>query len=381
MMSKATIATRWLERAKSSPSGGNVQPWIVTLLLEESEENFADEIQLKVEVDQNELRNKSPLDINGSATIISLGCFTTTLKYVALIDGYHLSFDIIDDKLSFLETKAILSFQFVGEINVKTHSLETILNRATNREPFANKEIPIHINEEIQSLTKAFGSLRIFQIQDKKKFFNIFRNLENIRWRRNDYTDSLMDEISDETNPEHFPNKIPLDQLGLSYMDRIFFKSLKKNLLWRRICQMVSFPIFASKSIKNYLQASNQLHFIQAKKFNAAQCFEIGLLFQELWLMAEKNKLAFQPLGSILVLNALLFPDKDVVLSLNEKKSIQTTVARLSKLSGEDFNFLSLGFRLGVPNKTTSKSPRKAVNSFFRISREKLSAFYYKGSA
>jgi len=287
MHEKQKLITKWIENAKWSPSGGNLQPWLFILDFDNSQ-NSLDIITLHLVLNPNAIKERSPLDVSGTASLISLGCITTSIKHIAALDSYRLEIEVIEKDHSYVDTSIKLTF--IQDLSLKNHQfkLDHILNRSTNREPFKKKKIDENITKELVSILESFANLKLFNILNKKDFFKIYKEIEKIRWKNNQYVDSLFTEINFKEKTHEFSNKIPLSQLGLSFIDKLFFGGLNHFIFLRRICQFLLADLLVFKSLKNYRSKGSEIFFLQAKTHDVKSLFELGCLFQEIWLLTEK---------------------------------------------------------------------------------------------
>lgn len=378
-MSTKTIITRqWIETAKWAASGGNFQPWQIQLVVGEKDEvDKIDEIKLKITINQKACTEQSPLDVKGSATVISLGCLTTNLKYIAQADSYTCQYELNEVTNNFYQTEVNLTFKKEYKYKpVMPFNVNLLLTRHTDRYPYKRKKIPEELIGEINQVSKDFLPLKTFSISKKHRFFKHYFKAECIRWKSNTYVDSLFSEINFDHDIKKYADKIPVGQLGLSRLDEMVFKALNKSKILRRTLQRFLPAFLAFKSLVNYKYFSDKIFIIQTNEFNVAQIFKLGLLFQELWLLAEKYKMGFQPLGSTLV-----FAKENSHVDSHEKIQILKASNKIKNEFAVDLNHLSLGFRIGHPSKKAARSPRKSFEEIFTIKNEKKNHNYLSEEA
>ncbi len=367
MPTKTQMIMKWIEVAKWAASGGNLQPWHIQLISNAESENDLAEIKLQLSLDQEAWLEKSPLDIKGSASLIALGSLTTNLKYMAEKDSYVLQYELSERKdYDFYQTRVDLIFKKKTEDQaLEPFDLNLLLTRHTDRYPYRREQIPEKLIQEMATISSEFTPLKFFNIKNKHSFFSHYFKVECIRWRDNDFVDSLLREINFDLDINKYKNKIPIGQLGLSSLDQKVFKALNKYMFLRRTLQKLLPSFLAFKSLINYRFYSDRIYVIQTSEFTAAQSFELGLLFQELWLVAEKYQMGFQPLGSTMFFTNI--QDKNSSLNLKEKKNLQEAIVKIKQDCEVDLGQLSLGFRIGHPSKKPERSPRKNLDDIFNI--------------
>lgn len=279
-------------------------------------------------------------------------------------DSYSLRYELNETNNDFFQTRVYLIFKKEAEGQPsKAFDLNLLLSRHTDRYPYRREKIPDSLIHEITAISKEFSPLKIYNIDRKKRFFKHYFKIECMRWRDHAFVDSLLREINFDLDINKYKNKIPVGQLGLSSLDEQVFRALNKYLFLRRALQKFLSPFLAFKSLINYRSHSDRIYVIQTNEFTATQSFKLGLLLLELWLVAERCQMGFQPLGSTMYF--INVQDKNSSLNSEEKDSLERVIAKIKKDCEVNLGQLSLGFRIGHPSRKSERSPRKNLDEIF----------------
>jgi hypothetical protein len=349
----------WVDSAKWAASGGNAQPWLIEY------DGSNEIIDIVLRIDPEYFPHHSPLDVHGSAAVLSLGCFATNLKYLAALDDFQVLSQQIFPADTYWDGHVLL--QFHKEQNTsKQFSKNDILSRHTNRNPFLKKSIPLKIKNDFINIMKKYPliTLKEFTTNKDQVVDEIFP-LECIRWQTPTYLQSLLYEINFDSEIQTHQDKIPLSQLGLPFIDQLFFKYLPRLKFLQTLFRKFFYAMVSQKALINFKKHCNSLYFLEAHENSFEHCFTMGEAFQEIWLETNKEHIAFQPFGTPLV--ALGHWQREPDLGLNEKQmsTIDFVTERMYSKFDINLKMPTLGFRVGYPIKMTQRSPRKNVIAKF----------------
>lgn len=356
MNQQSSIVQEWVDIAKSAASGGNAQPWIV-----EYSEN-SDRIEVFLSIDSTYIPERSPLDVQGMASVFSLGALT--INFINVAAKFHYRLVSEENSLSQDLWNAKIRLSFVRDTSVTARfSVEDLLNRCTNRYPFQQKNIPTNLIASLHSRVVSYSSLRLFEFDTncKTKFIKSLVPLENIRWQNQIYLEKLLSEINFEKNIQLYPDKIPVSQLGINKADQIFFKLLKNFKTLQYLVRKVFFHLIVPKVLSGFSKNCDCIFVLQANSSSAKDAIEFGKAFQELWIMINKDKIAFQPLGTTLVALGYWLKEPLVEFTSYEKKVIEKVTEYFLKTYFIDLKKPTMIFRLGYPKKTHGRAPRKKI--------------------
>ncbi len=343
----------WLTTARWAASGGNAQPWTVRY----SEE--ADQLILFLSIDPSYSKHPSMMDIQGLASVMSLGCLTLTLTQVAHREGYSCESIEIQKQKSNWDSTVILHFSPSRNTD-SSYTEQDILSRKTDRQKYKQEPISIELEQAIAGITKKYKSTHLFTFKEEKnRLASDLYSLENIRWQHSGLFNSMLSEISFSQNQSIDSDKIPDYQLGISRLDQAILKVLKQVPVLQFFLKLGFHQLPVKKIIKDSVTYSERICFLQGDNLSIEDCFHLGQCFQEIWLETNKNGVSFQPIGNPLI--ALGYWNDPSVFSFKKKQ--QKTLIQLTE------NFLSnyhidlkkptLGFRIGWPEAPSRKGVRK----------------------
>jgi hypothetical protein len=357
MGTEQNLIQSWLNTARWAASGGNAQAWIVEYELSPKKIKFI------LSIDPTYIPKHSPLDVNGTATVFSLGALALNLKVLAAEDNYNLIGQNYDEKVDFWQSRLHLEFELGGVGTNYELSSKDILNRQTNRMPYHNLGIGQGVVDKINSCAKKYQHLKIFEIKPevKTQFVKTLIPLENIRWQSTAYLDSLFSEINFEIDIQAHPDKIPISQLGLNSMDQSFFKFLKGSPFLKNLFQKFLYKTVTPKALLPFSKYCDRLYAVQASEFSFTQCVELGSFFQEVWIEINKLGASFQPWGTPLV--ALGYFQKESLVSWKPER--KQTVVQVSEQVKEkyqiDLQVPVMVFRTGWAKENHARAPRKKL--------------------
>lgn len=368
---QSKYAQEWLNSAKWAASGGNAQPWVVEF--DEQEEG----ITFKLSIDTEYAKHPSAMDINGCGSVMGLGCLALNLEVMASLDKFQITQKTWDFQKDFWGSSVFLYFSH-DSMTESNFSQIDILNRRTDRHRYKKDSIPGELQVSIKKILNKYEMLNYFEFASgNKKLSEGLLQLEKIRWQNKQFLTSLLSEISFGKDEKEIKDKIPSSQLGVSYIDVIFLRFISRfPRLGLALFRLGFHRIPAQKGISNYINHCDRILFLEAKKYNFTDCFELGRCFQEIWLETNRHHISFQPLGLPLI--ALAYWQNPNFFKFS--KSEENKLTRLTEDFAEEFSMdlksPIMGFRIGWPLKNSEKSLRKelvgqnkskAFNFMFRV--------------
>ncbi|OAI18553.1 hypothetical protein A1507_09370 [Methylomonas koyamae] len=343
-----------LEAAIRAPSGDNLQPWKIEV---SSTPSFT--------IDLYNLPDKDGSTYNylQNASYIAHGAFIENIIISAKHFGYS-----TDIKLFPEETNP----DFVARIHFEeaapeiTPLYDAIFKRCTNRYPFKAYEIPsekikilseigddidgigIHITAE-RSLINALA--KIFAFNDRLVFENKLLHefvFKQIRWS-NAQAEATLDGMH-------------IDTLGLNFLEKLFFP-LIKNWPLVELLNIIGLSKIIGLKGKYNCRSASALGVITVKTTNKHNLIRCGQAAQRIWLEAEHQELAFQPIVGLPLLIFQLNQNHIPNVSSKHVEKIQAAERELTNLfniSAQEL--LVFGFRIGKAHSILTRTYRKSAN-------------------
>lgn len=348
---------RWLWLASFAPSGGNAQPWVVRLV-----EKFDDEITIELSIDKHYAKNPSSMDKYGHASMLSLGCFSESLAIASASDHFRLSSIDFKDVDNLWETKIILKWEKGDcESGFTKHDL---LRRFTARGEFSDSLVSPYFSLDDVSVANFLETwvasdpdidIRIFSGY-KKDYFLSLKEIERLRWQNSKLFDSLLTEIDFHKYDSYglLNVGIHIDQLGIGLFDQAIMKYMKNSHALRVLMKTPLSKISVNKNFTIPVRKSAGIGFVFARDNSAKGWFDLGRVYQRVWIDINRRGILFQPLSHPLIFTLAktqrdsvgkvepVFSNKEISLILNIN-------SHFIKNHSLDFERPSLGFRYGLP--------------------------------
>ncbi|MGZ5279515.1 MAG: hypothetical protein ACXWC9_06215, partial [Pseudobdellovibrionaceae bacterium] len=347
---------RWIELAKTAPSGDNAQPWLVTLL----------DGKFRLAIDPAKLGHF--LDQNESASWIALGCFYENLFLSAAHFGFECSFTHETDQ------SVIVTYRSIEEKH-DFSLIQAIRTRQTYRVPLKKTDFDLvqayhnrfqkiknHTDFEWQRI-RAVSFRRIFQ----------WSWLETQLWLKTslmaDFVVWLRLNIKNAVDGISLPNL----RVGLSEnLSLRIFKHFPKLIHWMPV------PLFLVQTLirnRGLVKNSAGLLYLTGHFKNHRDHFEAGREIQRMWILMTENNIQAQP---------ITIPS--LYLNFIDSKKTQSalppqTLAKFEKIKQETqselkvHNDLIFMFRYGTTPVRIAPLPR---HSIFPIAAPLRSAFSKK---
>lgn len=354
--------TQWMETARWAASGGNAQPWKVDVL------NGAGSIVVKISIDPKYRLNRSPMDVDGLASAIAIGCLARNLESVAANDGYAMRVSRFENFPSVWDSTVILEFHTDPSASTRFDD-QDVLSRRTDRARLHRKPVPKKIVDEIEKIARRHVGMRFQSFSDstarrKSELLPHLASLEKIRWRNAVLLNGLLKEIS--FKKEESTDKIPATQLGISRPDQWLLRFFRRYPLMRALFRFGFDAIPVKQAVGVFSRHCDRICFLEARLNGSPEDFqrsvELGQCFQEQWLEASKHELSLQPLGLPLIALGFWRGDQTLGFSATQRRRIETVTAQFEKLFDINLRHLVIGFRLGYPTTQAGRSPRKQAD-------------------
>ena len=347
---------QWLEVARWAASGANAQPWFVEF--EESDRAIA----IRLSIDPEYRPRQAMLDVRGGASVIALGALATNLISLAAGDGFGLARRSVIPGTDFWDTQVLLEFEKGVAPKGPVFPMETIRARCTDRTPFSKTAIPRELQQFVEAIPGRHPGLRYHEFRSGAQTALIpgLARVDTIRWASEPYFRSFLEEVSFR-NPERDPDRIPVSQLGVSWLDQVLLRTFRRWPWLHFLLRAGGAMISARKGLAHFGSRCERVGFISAARFDFEGFFAMGLCFQEIWLEANRQGVAFQPLGSLLLALGYWEKEHPEAFTPSQGRVIEEVTAEFREKFGLDLRLPLLGFRLGYPTLGTERSPRKPL--------------------
>ena len=355
--SNQTLAQNWINQARQAASGGNAQPWHIEF--EEDEHQIA----FSLSIDKQYQADPSAMDIQGIASVISLGCLAQYLIRIAAEHGFQLEVKTFQVKTLFWDSSAELLFVKNSKIQKSDQPKnEGPLIHRTDRTSYQKKMVPVELKKSIAEISAQYSLLNLIEVDPSNSIFqNGLRSLEKIRWINKTFLASTLKEIIFKNDPKDQVG-IPASQLGIPKIDQILLRLMQKSLgFWLFILKLGFAQISIYKGTVNFFKNSAEIYFLQTHFFNFENAFELGLCFQQIWLKVNSAQLAFQPNGNGLIALGYWTTPEKYNFSKHEIALVQKTTQMYKDQLAIDLKKPVLGFRIGWPERDAEKTPRKPL--------------------
>lgn len=363
---------RWLDVARWSPSGGNAQPWQVRVNRKKHE------IELRIEISDEYRKDPSPMDVEGVASVIALGAFVRSLRYVCANDGFEVSSVEFDFKNVHWQTAVVLKMSphgssfSVAQMAGGYTNLE-IESRRTDRLAYSASPLASEFLVDIRSLVEGFPAIRSREFNSysettKEDVLISLKAAERVRWRNPVLLEGLLREISFVSAKKS--RKIPASQLGASKIDQALLQAMKRWPVLRAAFQTPLVEIPVRRALREFHRGSSCLMFLelsssrsqlkQEDEFRAL--FELGECFQTIWLEANRRGVSLQPLGLPLVVLGLWRDPGSFSFSLADKAALERVTDEFREKFQLNLKNPVIGFRLGKTLELAPRAPRDEVS-------------------
>lgn len=342
------MVSDFINTLKLTPSGGNLQPWIINA------SSFENHYTLTFEIDQAAGSNST--DAFSFGKLISLGMLQYSCHYLAS----EFDLNIISSNI---EKRSIDHFPKVIIELAKEHTksvsssqkLEIFKKRFTNRARYLQKSIK---QEILTTLRSEFNYLDILETSEEKKMaIDLQKKLSLIRFQNKNLFKEMLAEITLEEDRVG----IPISSLGLNFLMR---KTIKLSKLFPVILPLESlyaYPIRQSTTLP--LQNSAAIGILTQPHGDLENWIKLGSDFMKLWLELTENNIHLQPIGSTLIICNYFYDSKAFSFNLRHQKILHDNEFFKSSRGLVDLKLPNIFFRIGYSDTPFRKIPRQIINS------------------
>lgn len=355
------IIRDWLETAKWAPSGGNIQPWMTDVTIDQQD------IVFNIKIRSDVINTTSAADQWGAGALIGLGCFAENLIFLAPAMGYQFARrNFVAGKTHFDSYEQVLFKPVDTNINKSAYQEPTSLisRRTTNRWPFAETSVlKSSWNQMRESLSMGTD---LALVTDKRHLIiNVYRELAFLRMHNDALFSELMHEIYDSNNDINRQTGLPFLSLALPSSTIFILKCIQKFGLHPK--SRLANGQSVKDSINSPLTHCGDIIYISTQDDTSNAWNQIGHTYQKLNFALEKDGLAQQPIAyNLLAYNHLYAPNKSL-LNPNEGQKLNTLALEAKSTLGFDFSKPGLLVRVGRPTRKAVPSPRRSVDYTIRF--------------
>ncbi|MBI3486350.1 hypothetical protein HY025_05440 [Candidatus Daviesbacteria bacterium] len=345
---------------EQSPSGGNVQPWNVSL-----KKNL-------IEVTLDPIRSKISdfLDVHCFASIFALGCFTENILIAARSLGLKFNYELkTSEKVEYFKVQ----ITFFGREKVYTTEDLSIYvpKRVTNRQisdgtVIDQKDIELLIKQCLAFSKGQFNLNTCSSSTSKKNIARILGKADGIRMTKQETYEQMMREFRwSESEAKLSKDGLDLKTLELpGNVEKLFFL-IRDYPFIREKFPLKIFEDFAKPLLLN----SSHLCCLSTNSSLSPQVlFEGGRILERIWLISTKLNLAFQPWTPLIYFLIRTDYFKGEGFSKEEIKSVRN----LGKLLRKEFSLknkanLVFFFRLSKAKPASYRSIKRSWSEFVTI--------------
>jgi nitroreductase len=353
----------WIEIAKWSPSGGNIQPWYIHSIT-------ADGAYFKISIDEKYKLNPNKMDFDGSMAVLAIGGFCESLEQIAHSNGYYMDFTLLErsPKKGSLNH---LFWNFSVSIHVKRNAelifgsdflttKKNIENRVTERGPLQKTRINENFIKWLNETLEKQSILGTTIPLPNQKLIKLLKSLEEVRWRTTSLNSDILNEL--EPSSKNIQVGIPFSSLRLFVLDAFMLWTLKKIHLSRSFLKMGFAKVISHKSVYSPLHKANSFFYLQAKNESSEGYWQLGRALQKIWLKANEEKIGVQPFAGHLIIRTELKNPQILGLTNKDKNLLKEITETFKSEWNINIEKPLFGIRLGYSISEPIKSPRKELS-------------------
>lgn len=348
-----------ISHAITAPSGGNCQPWKWVYY------------NKHLFLFHDKYLSESFLDFKSRGAFLSFGAAFRNIELRSEQIGLVAFGDFLEERRDNLI--AVYSFKQKSDIILDSnHNLlaNTIKKRLTNRKIGLKKSLDSSIISNLQAIASAnddFG-LCILESEDSiNAVAKVVGRMERLRMLNKQSHTELFEEVRwSDDEARSTQNGIDINTLELNMSDKAGLSLLKD---WKAMSHLRSWDLgkgFINNSSKG-VRNSSAIGLLYCKNHTNSAVFEGGKILQDLWLSANAQEIAFQPVSpSTFMFYRLLHPtdnlDSFIKMEMMDAKSDFDKIFK----GISEYNHLFL-FRLFYAEEPTIKSYRFDMDKVLRI--------------
>ncbi len=345
------FSNKILAAAIMAPSGDNVQPW--HLVTDNSQINLFNLPD----------KDTSYFNYKQVACYIAHGAVLENISIAARQLGAKAEISLFPDREN---ADHVARIEFSSIEPTPEPLYPAIFSRHTNRFHFRRKILSDSdankIMQTVESIDKA--ALYLVTEQNKiKQLANVLKTNDRIIFERKDLHGFLFDQIrwvkSTDTEPQ---DGMPISTLGLNPLEKLLFPLFR---FWRIVKVFNYFGLSRTVGLKAWwnCRSASALGMITVDTDDRQSIIQGGRAIQRVWLEAERQGLAFQPVAGLPLLAYRLINNAGEELSAGHRKWVANAQEKLPALFGfGDKAVMLMGFRLGLAERPVQKTGRRPVD-------------------
>ncbi len=327
-----------LEAAVRAPSGDNVQPWDIKV-----SENFA-----QIDVYNLPEKDESLYNDQQIASFIAHGALLENILIAAKHLGCHARYQLFPEPDN---AQHVVTIQLSKATPEPDPYYDAIFRRQTNRFPYRKVKISEQTLQALQQTVAKIDGAKVSLVTEQdtiEQLADILKVNDRIVFENKKIHQFLFDKIRwNKQQIEQTQDGMPVDALGLSFMEKLFFPLLR---FWGYVSVANVFGLSKIIELKCWWQCrqASLLGMLAIKGTDKAAFVEGGRAVQRLWLEVTVQGLSMQPIIGLTLLIGQLRQDRLNALSEKHQLFIQQANEKLPELFGLDTeDTLVMGFRLG----------------------------------
>lgn len=353
--------SRWLDLARWAPSGDNSQPWDVRF------EATSGVLTFWIGVKKNSVRNVFDQAFQGSYA--ALGAFTQNLILLAEKEEYSCTqIHVATEKnqpatfvLTFRQEKSNAS-------RVWKRSLEELIrHRRVNRYPYQTKALDSDVLENLQMSLSEFPEIR-FSYLDRPfhTVASLFFKLDKFRYRHSLAYNQFLDELRTEKEFQKTQDGLALKSLGAPLPSQWFLLLLRRFRWLHFLTHLGVGAIMAYIGGYFLIVRSGAVGVLSVPSDSPLNWFRLGMAFQKVWLSSLDEGLAFQPIGTPLLVYSSVAARDNKHFSPRDHAELQEISKGMLNRFQIDLGKPCILFRVGKTSKVVPDSLRKPMQPLER---------------
>lgn len=351
-MNRETFQTI-IAAAIQAPSGDNVQPW----------EFKATEDLSALDIFNLPDRDDSYYNYHQAAAYITHGAVIENISIASQHLGYTSTTQIFPDPNN---PNHIATIFFQAAEKKPNPLYSAIFTRCTNRFNYRSEQLSEDSHKKLLDAVSNIEGTRTYLTNNRdliKRLASVLKSNDRLVFEREDIHRFLFDKIRwNSKQVEATQDGMSIDTLGLSSVEKPFFPLMRFWQFVKLANHIGLSQIIGFKCWYNCYSAA-ALGQITVKNYDSPGFIQAGRAMQRVWLEAERQGLAFQP---IIGLPLLMYRAKNHALQAFTEKQRSTVITAenhlrdLLDIDSEDL--LAVGFRIGKGPKVPVKTLRKPIN-------------------
>jgi hypothetical protein len=339
-----------------APSGDNIQPWLF----------YIDGEKIHIAID--ELIDQSYFNFHQLPSLLSSGALLENMCLASSSYGLKL---IIENRGGESRSHiATISFELTDD--AKDPLSDVIWERNTNRRLYFDKHIPSSIIKKLRDTALVFEGVKWHEVTNKESLKLLARAVylvDILRSERKDLHEHFQKMLRfSEKSVYKKQDGLPLRNLKAGWDGEIF---LRLTHPWKvtNILNFFGFSHLVANFAYKEIISSSHCVMLSAPSLESKQCIIVGQALERVWLEANHNDLAFQPMAGLPIFLLRKKLEEDTTLSLRHKNILAEAEA-LERKVFPDFNphheNQLIMFRLGYAKPIEVGTLRRPLDSFIR---------------